>query len=108
DVVIDSSARCHVLLDPLRFKQILSNLLSNAIKFTEHGEVTVNLSATAVDGYLAVELTVRDTGVGIAASELAHLGQPFRQASNQCQSPRCSAGLGLGISRSLCEMMGGS
>ncbi len=107
-LVTQGQVDAQVMLDPLRFKQVLANLLSNAIKFTEHGEVTVNLSATAVDGYLAVELTVRDTGVGIAASELAHLGQPFRQASNQCQSPRCSAGLGLGISRSLCEMMGGS
>lgn len=96
-----------VMLDPLRFKQVLANLLSNAIKFTRHGYVAVSLNAVPRDGRLAVQLQIKDTGVGIAESELAGLGQPFRQASNQQQSPRCSAGLGLGISRSLCEMMGG-
>ncbi|WP_264309867.1 transporter substrate-binding domain-containing protein [Pseudomonas putida] len=97
-----------VMLDPLRFKQVLANLLSNAIKFTEQGGVTVTLSATPADGYLAMALKVSDTGVGIDPGELSQLGQPYRQASNQQHSPRCSTGLGLGISRSLCEMMGGS
>ena len=61
----------------------------------------------AVDGQLSVGLLVQDTGMGIAAGELAGLGQRFRQASNQKQSPRASAGLGLSISRSLCQLMGG-
>ncbi|CAM3828482.1 Virulence sensor protein BvgS [Pseudomonas reidholzensis] len=96
-----------VLLDPLRFKQVLANLLSNAIKFTRQGGVEVSLRAVPGEGQLAVEVQVKDSGIGIAEADLAALGQPFRQASNQQQSPRCSAGLGLGISRSLCEMMGG-
>ena len=96
-----------VMLDPLRFKQVLANLLSNAIKFTEHGRIKVSLQAFAVDGHLSVGLQVQDTGMGIAAGELAGLGQRFRQASNQKQSPRASAGLGLSISRSLCQLMGG-
>ncbi|WP_033727583.1 transporter substrate-binding domain-containing protein [Pseudomonas cremoricolorata] len=101
--VVDSD----VLLDPVRFKQVLANLLSNAIKFTERGWVEVRLRALPEHQRLAVQLQVCDSGVGIAADELAQLGQPFRQASNQQQSPRCSSGLGLGISRSLCQMMGG-
>ncbi|MDR6715236.1 two-component system sensor histidine kinase EvgS [Pseudomonas hunanensis] len=96
-----------VMLDPLRFKQVLANLVSNAIKFTRQGQVEVSVRALAKGDCLAVELQVKDSGVGIAQTELAELGQLFRQASNQQQSPRCSAGLGLGISRSLCEMMGG-
>ncbi|RSC29596.1 response regulator [Pseudomonas putida] len=98
---------CEVMLDPLRFKQILANVLSNAIKFTGDGHVRVDLLARAQGARLAVELAVEDTGIGIAADELAALGQLFRQASNQRQSPRHSAGLGLAISRSLCQMMGG-
>ncbi|MFJ9989449.1 transporter substrate-binding domain-containing protein [Pseudomonas putida] len=98
---------CEVMLDPLRFKQILANVLSNAIKFTGDGQVRVDLQARAQGARLTVELVVEDTGIGIAADELAALGQLFRQASNQRQSPRHSAGLGLGISRSLCQMMGG-
>lgn len=96
-----------VMLDPVRFKQILTNLLSNAIKFTQQGQVRVNLVAQRDGEHLAVRLEVEDSGIGIAAAELAQLGQPFCQASNQHQSPRSSTGLGLGISRSLCELMGG-
>jgi two-component system sensor histidine kinase EvgS len=96
-----------VMLDPLRFKQVLANLLSNAIKFTERGGIVVSLQAVPVEAELDVVLRVKDSGVGIAASELASLGQRFRQASNQKQSPRASAGLGLSISRSLCQLMGG-
>ncbi|WP_312934637.1 transporter substrate-binding domain-containing protein, partial [Pseudomonas sp.] len=96
-----------VMLDPVRFKQVLANVLSNAIKFTERGRVEVTLQAVVHGSRVQVEVWVRDTGVGIAAAELAQLGQPFRQASNQQQSPRDSSGLGLGISRTLCEMMGG-
>lgn len=106
DVQGDMHAR--VLLDPLRFKQVLANLVSNAIKFTQRGYVRVNLRGRRQAQRLQVELSVEDTGIGIAASELHALGQLFRQASNQRQSARSSAGLGLGISRSLCEMMGGS
>ena len=97
-----------VMLDPLRFKQVLANLVSNAIKFTQQGYVRVSLRGRRQAQCLQVELSVEDTGIGIAASELHALGQLFRQASNQRQSARSSAGLGLGISRSLCEMMGGS
>lgn len=96
-----------VMLDPLRFKQVLANLLSNAVKFTPQGHVRVWVRALQDETRLLVELHVEDTGIGIDAAELDALGQPFRQASNQRQSARCSAGLGLGISRSLCQMMGG-
>lgn len=102
------AADAQVMLDPLRFKQILANLLSNAIKFTQRGHVRVRLHARQQQARLLVELQVEDTGIGIDASELEALGQPFRQASNQRQSARSSAGLGLGISRSLCQMMGGN
>ena len=103
----DGAVDTEVMLDPLRFKQVLANLLSNAIKFTHRGHVSVHLRAVPADDRLTLYLRVQDTGLGIAQAELAELGQPFRQASNQQQSPRCSAGLGLGISASLCEMMGG-
>ena len=96
-----------VMLDPVRFKQVLANLLSNAIKFTRQGQITVSLRARPRGEQLQVWVQVRDTGIGIVGTELASLGQPFRQASNQQQSPRSSTGLGLSICRGLCEMMGG-
>ncbi len=102
---------CHgplqVLLDPVRFKQVLSNLISNAIKFTHEGEVCVTLALEVGHERVGLLLSVEDTGVGIPADELAHLGSPFRQASNHRQSARSSSGLGLSISHTLCNLMGG-
>lgn len=96
-----------VLADPLRVKQIVSNLLSNAIKFTDRGDVMARLAfkpSTAANTAL-VELGVSDTGIGIAPQDQARLFNTFTQASG----PRASqgAGLGLVISRTLAELMGG-
>jgi len=96
-----------VLLDPLRFKQVLSNLISNAIKFTDEGMVCVTLALDIGRERVGLHLSVEDTGVGIPADELAQLGNPFRQASNNHQGARSGAGLGLSISQALCAMMGG-
>ncbi|MNT30734.1 Virulence sensor protein BvgS precursor [compost metagenome] len=99
-----------VLLDPLRFKQVLSNLVSNAIKFTEHGQVriivTLDLSNEADRAHML--LLVEDSGPGISHEDQQRLFEPFAQAANTGQSARGGAGLGLVISRSLCEMMNGS
>ena len=59
-----------VLIDPTRFKQVLSNLLSNAIKFTEDGEVSLWLKVTAVSAQrLAVKVVIKDSGIGISAQD---------------------------------------
>ncbi|WPO98141.1 transporter substrate-binding domain-containing protein [Pseudomonas sp. HR96] len=94
-------------LDPLRFKQVLGNLLSNAIKFTEEGRVQVCLELRREGGLVHLLLQVEDSGMGIPADELQRLGRPFNQASNNRQSTRSGAGLGLSICRTLCQMMGG-
>ncbi|MFJ4247039.1 transporter substrate-binding domain-containing protein [Pseudomonas sp. NPDC089741] len=106
---LDAAANRDVLVDPLRFKQVLSNLLSNAIKFTEKGQVRVSLKVNpgSDDERLAVFLRVEDTGSGISAEDQQRLFSPFTQASNNTQSARSGSGLGLVISRTLCEMMGG-
>ncbi|WP_339495503.1 transporter substrate-binding domain-containing protein [Pseudomonas sp. RA_105y_Pfl2_P56] len=98
-----------VQLDPLRFKQVLSNLISNAIKFTERGHIriTLDLMSTEVPARALMQLTVQDSGVGISAEDQQRLFAPFAQAQNSHQQARSGAGLGLVISRNLCEMMGG-
>ncbi|HDS1817469.1 TPA: transporter substrate-binding domain-containing protein [Pseudomonas putida] len=110
EVIIEPSARCHALLDPLRFKQVLSNLVSNAIKFTEHGQVRicVCLQEDATSPAPTLELEVRDSGIGIHADDLQRLFHPFIQANPHSQGARAGTGLGLAICRSLCEMMGGT
>ncbi|MGB6215069.1 transporter substrate-binding domain-containing protein [Pseudomonas mandelii] len=106
---LDTHINCDVLIDPLRFKQIVSNLLSNAIKFTTEGQIHLILEVlpSSATGYLSVRLRVEDSGMGISAQDQERLFSPFIQASNNDQSARVGSGLGLVISRTLCEMMGG-
>ena len=99
-----------VLIDPLRFKQVVSNLLSNAIKFTDEGQVRLILSLMPShdEQHVSICLRVEDSGIGISPDDQQRLFNPFAQASNNAQSARSGSGLGLVISRTLCEMMGGS
>ena len=97
-----------VMIDPLRFKQVVSNLLGNAIKFTTTGQVRLGAQGTRLeDGQLNLRFWVEDSGIGISAEDQQRLFNPFIQGSNNEQSARSGSGLGLVISRNLCEMMGG-
>ncbi len=94
-----------VLGDPARLQQIIWNLMTNAIKFTPRGgNVIVRLSATEE----TVTLVVRDSGMGIPRSFLAHVFEPFRQQDSSTTRAHGGIGLGLAIVRSLVELHGGS
>jgi CheY-like chemotaxis protein/two-component sensor histidine kinase len=81
-----------ILGDPARLQQIITNLLSNAIKFTpEHGRIEIQL--LRIDSH--ARLQIRDTGVGIAAEDLPHIFERFRQADSS--NIRTHGGLGLGL-----------
>lgn len=100
--------RCPVLIDPWRYKQILSNLVSNAIKFTREGEIRITLSHQITDAQrVAVSLSVTDTGPGIAPEHQARLFTPFAQFGSDEDGARNGSGLGLAICRALCELMAG-
>nr|WP_238596233.1 ATP-binding protein [Pseudomonas sp. MF4836] len=104
---IDSSINCDVLVDALRFKQILSNLVSNAIKFTEEGIVKISIVGSLSDSSLLnVSIRVEDSGIGISSVDQQRLFLPFFQVQRTMQHSE-GTGLGLVICRSLCEMMGG-
>ncbi|QVX15190.1 transporter substrate-binding domain-containing protein [Pseudomonas congelans] len=107
---LDSRINSDVLIDPLRFKQILSNLVSNAIKFTPMGRIKVVLQAAESPDpqLLHLHITVQDSGIGISVEDQQRLFEPFAQADNTGQMARTGAGLGLVICRSLCMMMGGN
>jgi PAS domain S-box-containing protein len=90
--------------DPVRVNQVLANLVSNAIKFTERGRVQVTLDSEGQGhGY---RVTVDDTGPGLPDDESLFL--PFQQGRAPGAGSARGVGLGLAISRQLCERMGGS
>ena len=97
---IDNGTLTDVRLDRGRTRQIIVNLLGNACKFTLAGTVTVETSG-AEEGWL--DVTVRDTGPGIPASETEAIFQEFHQVEGAAPG----TGLGLAISRRLARAMGG-
>jgi PAS domain S-box-containing protein len=92
-------------VDPRAVRQMLTNLLTNAVKFTPKGG-RVLLSARA-DGD-QVELAVADTGIGIAAKDIAKVLEPFGQADNPHSRRQQGTGLGLPIVKALVEQSGGA
>ena len=93
-----------IVADKRAIKQILINLLSNAIKFTQRGgKVIVSAAMRGTD----IVLRVEDTGVGIAADDLPHVGDPFFQARTAYDRPHDGTGLGLSIVKGLIELHGG-
>jgi signal transduction histidine kinase/CheY-like chemotaxis protein len=99
----------NVLIDSLRFRQILFNLLGNAVKFTHEGAVSVTLAeALGQDRKRNIVVEVADTGVGIATERKAAIFDAFVQADASVSRRFGGSGLGLSISRSLASLMGGT
>jgi two-component system, sensor histidine kinase len=98
----------YVMLDPVRVRQILFNLIGNALKFTERGEIIVNVGGAPMDdGRFELHVTVKDTGVGIAADDLPLLFTRFSQVDDSNARRFGGTGLGLAISSQLAELMEG-
>ncbi len=98
-----------LLGDPLRLRQVLINLIGNAIKFTNHGFIGVEIQDPKVleNDQLEISILVRDTGVGIPSSEHQRIFQLFTQVDAGYSRKFGGAGLGLAISKSFIETMGG-
>lgn len=95
--------------DESKVRQILLNLCQNAIKFTEHGRVDVRISrgSPAADGGPTVRLAVKDTGIGIAPTDMQRLFRPFSQVDDAQTRRRGGTGLGLYIARRLATLLAG-
>ncbi|WP_053403998.1 ATP-binding protein [Persicobacter sp. CCB-QB2] len=98
-----------VIGDPVRIRQILVNLVNNAIKFTPVGMVEIKVSATSVgDNACQIKFQVIDTGIGIPEDKVDAIFQSFSQVSAETTRKFGGTGLGLTITKKLCEMQGGS
>ncbi|MCH2206962.1 MAG: ATP-binding protein [Lentisphaerales bacterium] len=105
---IDCRTPTAIVGDSMRLRQILLNLGSNAIKFTDKGHVLFALTADiGMDGSCTMGFRVEDTGIGIPEDKLGRLFQSFSQVDSSTSRRYGGTGLGLTISQSLCEMMGG-
>jgi signal transduction histidine kinase/CheY-like chemotaxis protein len=94
--------------DPIRLGQVLINLVGNAIKFTDHGEVSVDVSVKALTNDRAyLQFSICDTGIGIALDQQGGLFQEFQQAHTSGNRLYGGTGLGLAVSRSIVTLMGG-
>jgi signal transduction histidine kinase len=95
-----------MLTDEAKVAQILRNLISNALKFTEKGEVRV--TARHEPDRRLVIFRVRDTGIGIANNDLDRIFEEFSQVESAVQRKVKGSGLGLPLSRSFAELIGGT
>ncbi len=108
-VKVDKSLDFALMGDPTRITQILNNLVSNAIKFTPNKGL-VNISLKVIENNAAaqtLEFCVADTGIGISNESLKDIFSPFVQASKSTAREYGGTGLGLQISKSLLDNLGG-
>jgi CheY-like chemotaxis protein len=128
DFVIDRSVPQTVYSDEGRLRQIITNVISNAVKYTVVGGISVsvgsakdphklavpqdlsscNNQAIDKDNQLWIQFAIKDTGIGIRKADLARLFKPFEQLDVRKNRQIVGTGLGLTITKNLCELMGGT
>lgn len=96
-----------IISDPLRIKQILINLCNNAIKFTAQGHVLINVSSKDALAESKLVFEVVDSGIGIKENKLDKIFQAYQQADTSTTRKYGGTGLGLSLSKTLAEHLGG-
>jgi signal transduction histidine kinase len=105
EIIIDVSSNVpQLFVDELMIKRVLLNLLSNSIKFTPKGHVRVAAWVAPDDG---ISMSVEDTGIGIAASDLPRLMRPFVQIDGALARKYEGTGLGLSLVKAAIDLHGG-
>ena len=97
----------HIRGDETRLRQCVVNLISNAVKFTENGTITIHSKAFEKNGNKWLAISVNDTGIGMTEEQLGKILQEYAQADTSTAANYGGTGLGLTITTSLIQMMGG-
>lgn len=111
----DDNVPVHFIGDPTRVRQIILNLLNNAIKFTKQGDIGVCVSAASEkdekrpeeNGFYFVQISVKDTGIGIPKDKQKVIFETFTQADSSTTRRYGGTGLGLAITKALVSKMDG-
>ena len=104
---LSSKVPIELISDEHRVRQILMNLVNNAIKFTENGEVVIRTDLVNIEnGFVQIEFSVTDTGIGIEEDKLEKIFESFYQVDSSFQKKYGGSGLGLTISQSLATELG--
>jgi PAS domain S-box-containing protein len=105
----NQNAPASVIGDPTRIGQVITNLVGNALKFTETGHVTLSVctDGKSDEGKYLFRFDIEDTGIGIPEEARNQIFKKFSQADTSTSRQFGGTGLGLTISKSLAEMMGG-
>ncbi|MGD2088596.1 MAG: two-component regulator propeller domain-containing protein [Candidatus Aminicenantes bacterium] len=104
---VDPTLPGSLLLDGLRFRQVLFNLVGNAVKFTDTGFIRLTVHKISKGETLDIIFSVQDSGIGIPPDKQQTIFETFTQVSGQPSIKYGGTGLGLSISRRLADMMGG-
>ena len=109
-VYLDSSIPQTLIGDEQRITQVITNLLSNAVKFTpEKGTISLDTwFLLEENGLCTIQISVKDSGIGISLEQQARLFQSFHQAESSTSRKYGGTGLGLAISKSIVQLMGGN
>ncbi len=105
---IEDSIPEQLIGDKVHIKQIINNLLSNAIKYTEEGQIDLNIDCVKQKDICKLKIVIQDTGRGIKEEDFNHLFKKFERLNVEKNTTIEGTGLGLVITKSLVEMMGGS
>ncbi|MCR4762657.1 MAG: response regulator [Lachnospiraceae bacterium] len=113
DVIVDGSLPDNLRGDDVCLRKIIGNLLSNAVKYTDHGKIALfvsenKLSGKSHSGEIDLEISVKDTGVGISEEDIATLFDRFERTVSNKDLSADHSGLGLAITKRLLETMGGN
>jgi len=107
-IFCDENLPCGLYGDMVRVRQIIMNLLTNAVKYTEKGYMKLSVTGELKDGILYLQVSVKDTGIGMTEENIKHLFDKFERFDLKHTRNIEGTGLGMNITKELLELMGGT